>query len=76
MGEIADEHYERMMGLGRRQSYRRPLNPSCRYCGKKGLFWSTQYGSEWRLVDAYGQPHDCRSVPNADGFEDLTGGEA
>lgn len=32
--------------------------PSCKYCGKGGLFWGT-VGQNWRLMEK-GKPHVCK----------------
>lgn len=67
MGEIADEHIDRMLDEGYGLGWRRPLRPgrwrrvvTCARCGASGLLWK-EMREGWRLYDG-GVLHQCAAA--------------
>lgn len=72
MGDIADEHMDRMFDEGedddgygyagygymRRNFHRVPSTVECKRCGKAGLFWQ-QDADGWYLQERDGYVHQC-----------------
>jgi hypothetical protein len=60
MGDMAD-YYESLYDPDRYDWRPRnpPRKPTCRYCGKKALFWLLDDTSGWRLTEQDGSFHEC-----------------
>lgn len=80
MGEIADDHYDRMFdednGYGDDEygSYEfraAPRRPVCSRCGSRAVRWH-HTGERWALLGDDNKIHTCGRVATADDFEDVS----
>jgi len=81
MGEIADDHLDRMFDRMLDDGYDgydgydgwdyAPRSKVCERCRAAGLHWRQTTGS-WRLYAADGQLHEC-NPPSADDFDAIEG---
>lgn len=76
MGDIADDHIQRMIERGPRLPLRECNATACKLCGSTDVHWR-ETSAGWRLYENERQhpgnryvEHDCTPEPTADGFED------